>query len=324
MAIRIGILGAAKIAPPVVINPSRDNPDFEVVAVAARDPERAKAYAAEHTIPHVAKDYDALVRRDDVDLVYNALPPGGHARWTIAALNAGKHVLCEKPFAMNAAQVRRMQDAAAQSGRKLVEAFHYRHHVVMKRAVEIARSGELGTVVRVDADFSVPIPYREGELRWTREQGGGALMDLGCYPTHALRSLMGSEPKVLRATCVMEHNVDVTTKADMEFAGVPATLSCSMKPERFGATLKLTGEKGTLEIVNYLAPQMGSRFTVTLGGAERKEPTAGDATYVAQLKELGDVLLRGKVQLITNADSLGNMSAIDAIYGAAGVERVFD
>lgn len=324
MAIRIGILGAAKIAPPVVINTARDNPDFEVVAVAARDSERAKAYAAEHKIPHVAKDYDALVRLDDVDLVYNALPPAGHAKWTIAALEAGKHVLCEKPFAMNAAQVRRMNDAASKARGKLVEAFHYRHHNVMKRAVEIARSGELGTFVRVAADFSVPIPYREGELRWTREQGGGALMDLGCYPTHALRSVMGSEPKILKASCAMEHDVDVTTKADLEFAGVPATLACSMKSERFGATLKLVGQNGTMEIVNYLAPQMGCRFTVTVGGVERKEPTAGDATYVAQLKELGDVLLRGKPQLISNADSLGNITAIDAIYSAAGVDRVFE
>lgn len=323
MAIRIGILGAAKIAPPVVINPSRDNSDFEVVAVAARDPERAKAYAAEHKIPNVAKDYDALVRREDVDLVYNALPPGGHARWTVAALAAGKHVLCEKPFAMNAAQVRRMNEAAAKSGRTLVEAFHYRHHKVMKRAVEIARSGELGKVVRIDADFSVPIPYREGELRWTREQGGGALMDLGCYPTHALRSVMGCEPKVLSSNCVMEHDVDVTTRAELDFAGVPATLSCSMKPERFGAALKLTGEKGTMEIQNYLAPQIGCRFTVTVGGTERKEATDGPATYVAQLAELGDVLLRGKPQLITNADSLGNMTAIDAIYATAGVDREF-
>jgi predicted dehydrogenase len=194
----------------------------------------------------------------------------------------------------------------------------------MKRAVEIARSGELGKAVRADADFSVPIPYREGELRWTREQGGGALMDLGCYPTHALRSVMAVEPNVLRATCIMEHDVDVTTKAELDFSGVPATLTCSMKPERFGATLKLTGEKGTLEIANYLAPQMGCRFTVTVGGYARTEPTAGDATYVAQLKELGDVLLRGKAQLITNTDSLGNMTAIDAIYAAAGVERAFD
>jgi predicted dehydrogenase len=324
VAIRIGILGAAKIAPPVVINTARDNPDFEVVAVAARDGGRATAYAAEHKIAHVAKDYEALIGRDDVDLVYNALPPGGHASWTIAALEAGKHVLCEKPFAMNAAQVRRMNQAAARTGRTLVEAFHYRHHRVMKRAVEIARSGELGKVVRVDADFSVPIPYREGELRWTREQGGGALMDLGCYPCHALRSVMGSEPKVLSATCAMEHEVDVTTRAELDFSGVPATLTCSMKPERFGATLKLTGDKGRMEIQNYLAPQMGCRFTVTVGDRERKEETEGPSTYVAQLSELGEVLLRGKPQLITNAGSLGNMTMIDAIYAAAGVARVFD
>ena len=323
MTIRVGILGAAKIAPPALINPARDNPDFEVVAVAARDPARARAYAAEHKIAHVANDYGALLQRDDVDLIYNALPPAGHARWTIAALEGGKHVLCEKPFAMNAAQVRRMNEAAAKSGRKLVEAFHYRHHAVMKRAVEIARSGELGTIVRADADFCVPIPYSEGELRWTREQGGGALMDLGCYPTHALRSVMGVEPNVLNATCVLEHDVDVTTNADLRFAGVPATLTCSMKPERFRATLKLVGDEGSMEIANYLAPQMGCRFIVTIKGAAREEPTGGAATYVAQLAELGDVLLRGKPQLISNQDSLGNMSAIDAIYSAAGIDRTF-
>ncbi len=324
MTIRIGILGAAKIAPPVVINPARDNPDFEVVAVGARDPERARAYAAEHKIPNVAKDYEALVQREDVDLVYNALPPAGHARWTIAALQAGKHVLCEKPFAMNAAQVRRMNEAAAKSGRKLVEAFHYRHHTVMKQAVEISRSGELGNLVRVDADFSVPIPYREGELRWTREHGGGALMDLGCYPAHALRSVMGSEPRVLGASCILEHDVDLTTRAELEFGAVSSSLTCSMAPGRFIANLKLRGEKGTMEIANYIAPQMGCRFTVTVDGEERSEPTAGPATYVAQLAELGDVLLRGKSQLITAADSLGNMSLIDAIYKAAGVSREFE
>ena len=323
MAIRIGILGAAKIAPAVVINPSRDNPDFEVVAVAARDPERAKAYAAEHKIAHVAKDYDALVRHGDVDLVYNALPPGAHAQWTIAALEAGKNVLCEKPFAMNAAQVRRMNDAAARTGRILVEAFHYRHHAVMLRAVAILRSGELGTLESASASFEVPIPYREGELRWTREQGGGALMDLGCYPVHCLRSAMGSEPKVLSATCVMEHNVDVTTKAELDFAGVPVSLSTSMKPERFGAALRVKGAKGSLELLNFVAPQLGCKLTVTVGGTARAEPTAGPATYVAQLAELGDVLLRGKKQLITNMDSLNNMAAIDAIYAKAGVARSF-
>jgi predicted dehydrogenase len=323
MAIRIGILGAARIAPPVVINPSRDNPDFEVIAVAARDLDRAKAYAAEHKIPVVAKNYDALIHHRDVDLVYNALPPAGHMAWSAAALEAGKDVLCEKPFAMNAAQVRRMNDAAARSGKRLVEAFHYRHHIVMQRAAVVARSGELGRIVRAEAFFEVPIPYRAGELRWTREQGGGALMDLGCYPVHALRSVLGCEPAVVSAACSLEHGVDVSTKAELDFAGVPASLACSMKPDRFGATLRLTGEHGALEILNFVAPQLGCRFTVTAGGKTREEPTAGPATYVAQLAELGDVLLRGKAPLITNADSLANMTAIDAIYAKAGIDRNF-
>jgi len=323
LPLRIGILGAAKIAPPAVIAPARDNPDFVVSAVGARDPERAKTYAAEHNIPHVAKDYDALVRHPEVDVVYNALPPQAHAKWSIAALEAGKAVLCEKPFAMNAAQVRTMVDAARRTGRVLVEAFHSRHHVVLKRAIAIVRSGELGRLQRAEATFGVPIPYREGELRWTREQGGGALMDLGCYPVMALRSVLGGEPRVVRAKCTLDHDVDVTTIADLDFAGVPAVLSTSMAPERFSANLRVDGTNGKLEIVNYLAPQMGCRFTVTIGGQAREEPTAGDATYIAQLKELGDVLLRGTPQLVTLEDSLGNMTAIDAIYAAGGVDRRF-
>lgn len=323
MPLRIGILGAAKIAPPAVIAPARDNPDFVISAVGARDPARAKAYADEHKIAHVAKDYDALVRHPEVDVVYNALPPQAHAQWSIAALEAGKAVLCEKPFAMNAAQVRTMIDGARRTGRVLVEAFHSRHHVVLKRAVEIVRSGELGKLQRAGATFGVPIPYREGELRWTREQGGGALMDLGCYPVMALRATLGGEPHIVRAKCTMDHGVDVTTVAELDFAGVPASVNTSMAPERFGAALTIEGESGTLEIQNYLAPQMGCRFTVTIAGRTREEPTAGDATYVAQLKELADVLLRGKKQLVTLEDSLGNMAAIDAIYAAGGVKRDF-
>jgi predicted dehydrogenase len=224
---------------------------------------------------------------------------------------------------MNASQVKRMNEAAARSGRTLVEAFHYRHHAVMQRAVAIARSGELGKLQSAEASFEVPIPYREGELRWTREQGGGALMDLGCYPVHCLRSVLGSEPTVVSANCVMEHDVDVTTKAELDFAGVPVKLSTSMKPERFGATLRLKGANGSLELLNFVAPQLGCKLTVTIGSTARDEPTAGPATYVAQLAELGDVLVRGKKQLITNADSLGNMTAIDAIYAKARVERDF-
>lgn len=331
MTIRIGILGAAAIAPSAVIDPVRDNPDFEVIAVAARDPDRAKAYAAKHGIPHVSGSYDALIQRDDIDLVYNPLPPAGHATWSIAALKAGKHVLCEKPFALNAAQARRMSEAAATSGRKLIEAFHYRHHNVMKRAVEIVRSRELGAILHAYADHLCPLSYLQGNYIWDRDLGGGTLMDQGCYAIHALRSVLDAEPDVRSATCKTNGGVDVMTSANLEFSRVPAQIYCSMNATGYSATLRLECQNGRMEIENYGAPQFSTalggidcRFTVQVGETVRQEPTMGLSTYAAQLAELGDVLLRGKPQLVTNADSLANMIVIDAIYAAGGISRPFE
>ena len=148
MAHRIGLLGASKIARGAVIAPAANNPDFEIVAVGARDAARARAYADEHGIAHVTGSYAELVARDDVDVVYNALPPAGHAEWTIAALEAGKTVLCEKPFAMNAGEARSMTEAAARTGHLLIEAFHYRFHNVIRRAEALLKSGALGRITR--------------------------------------------------------------------------------------------------------------------------------------------------------------------------------
>ncbi len=320
--VRIGILGAAKIAPKAVILPARDNPEFEVVAVGARDLGRAKAYAAEHGIPFIADGYAALITRDDVDLIYNALPPAAHLEWSVAAAKAGKAVLCEKPFSLTAAQARLMVAAAAAAKRPLIEAFHNRYHKVMRRALEIVTSGELGKLVAADAVFDTPIPYRPGELRWIVAQGGGALMDLGCYCVHALRTLAGCEPVVDSAACTVVHGVDETTAAELSFSnGLRAKLHTSMKAEGFVATLKLKGEKGSLSIVNYLAPQMGSQFTVEVGGKTREERTDGPGTYDAQLAHVGDVLLRGAKPLTGGADAIGNMACIEGIYAKAGFER---
>lgn len=155
--IRVGILGAAKIAPPAVIIPARDNKEFAITAVGARDTSRAQAFAKEHDIPGVAADYAELVARDDVDLVYNALPPGMHLEWTVRALEAGKAVLCEKPFALNVAQAREMVEAGRRTGQPLIEAFHYRHHNVLRRAFTRVGSGMLGRIKRAEAVFDVPM-----------------------------------------------------------------------------------------------------------------------------------------------------------------------
>jgi len=315
--IRIGILGAAKIAPGAVIKPAAKRDDVVIACVAARDPGRARAYADEHGIAEVAEDYAALIARDDLDLIYNALPPAGHPEWTIRALEAGKAVLCEKPFARDAALARTMTEAAERTGRTLIEAFHYRYHNVIRRAEAIVRSGELGDLVAAEAVFQVTIPFREGELRWIDEQGGGALMDLGCYPIHALRTLIGSEPEVVSASAVLERGVDVETRAQLRFGEVAATLATGMNPAARAARVTLTGTRGTLDIVNFVAPQIGCSFTVTVDGVARQEDTAGPSTYEAQLAHVVDVLVNGATPLTGGADAVANMAVIDAVRAAS-------
>jgi predicted dehydrogenase len=319
MTHRIGLLGASKIARGAVIAPAKTNPDFEVVAVGARDAGRARAYADEHGIANVAGSYAELVARDNIDVVYNALPPAGHAEWTIAALEAGKTVLCEKPFAMNAAEARQMTDAAARTGRLLIEAFHYRFHNVIRRAEALTKGGALGRITRATAEFKGTIPRSPDELRWRRELGGGGLMDLGCYPTHALRTLLGGEPQVVSAEGRFEDGVDVELSAKLAFPdGVEASLACAMVAPGFSAPLTIEGERGSLEIVNYLAPQIGCRFTTTIDGKTETQPADGPSTYEAQLLHLAEVLAGTAQPLTGGADAVANMTAIDAIYEAAG------
>lgn len=319
MTWRIGLLGASRIAPPAVIAPAAKNPDFEVSAVAARDPGRAEAYAEQHDIGAVAADYAELVRREDVDVVYNALPPVGHAEWTIAALEAGKAVLCEKPFAMNAAEARAMTDAASRTGGVLLEAFHYRYHRVIRDAEALVRGGALGPLTRGSADFRVNIARAPDELRWRADLGGGGLMDLGCYPIHALRTLVGAEPTVTSASGSFEGRVDVEIAAHLAFPGdVAAEMSCAMVAPAPSARLVLEGERGRLEIQNFLAPQMGCRFTTTIDGMTETRPTDGPTTYEAQLIHLAEVLRGATKPLTGGADAVANMTVIDAVYAAAG------
>ena len=193
--LRVGILGAARIAPEAVVFPVQQNADLAakvvIQAVAARDLAKAQSFAAEHGIPQAFGSYEALLASDEIDAIYNPSPNSLHAAWTIRALAAGKHVLCEKPFTCNAAEAVAIQRASEDTGRIAVEAFHVLHHPVARRARELATSA-LGKLESVDMQFMVnfegydagirskmhaPTPMYE-DVRFNSELGGGAMMDL--------------------------------------------------------------------------------------------------------------------------------------------------
>ena len=227
--VRIGILGAARIAPTALIKPARENAEVVVAAVAARDVSNAQAFAAKHGIARVHDSYEALIADPDLDAIYNPLPIGLHGRWTRAALIAGKHVLCEKPFTANAAEAREVAELAAKSGRVVMEAFHYRYHPCASRVDEIIASGELGKLKRVEAEWCFWMP-KSSDNRYNYALGGGALMDLGCYAVDMVRRFGGSTPEVVSAQAKLRGpQVDRVMTAELRFAGGhTGRVHCSM------------------------------------------------------------------------------------------------
>ncbi|MEO0997388.1 MAG: Gfo/Idh/MocA family oxidoreductase [Pseudomonadota bacterium] len=316
--IRIGLLGASRISREAVIAPAARIGGVEISCVAARDPARAKAFADEHGIPRVERDYAALLRSDAVDLVYNGLPPSEHMQWSIAALRAAKAVLCEKPFALNAGQARLMVEAAAQNGGILIEAFHYRFHPLFGRVLDVLRSGEIGAIRSLGGRFNVAIPFRRGELRYDSCLGGGAMMDLGCYPVHWVRTVMGEEPVVVSATRELHPSgVDTATSAELEFSGgVCARISCSMDerlPNRLDAELVVSGDRGRLTVVNPLAPHVGHELIVDSAAGTRRQVVNGHSTYYHQLEHVVGVVNGERRQITGGPDAIANMSVIDAV-----------
>ena len=320
--LRIGSLGAASILEAALVKPAREVDDVELLAVAARDPLRARMYAAEHSVPRVHDSYEAMLADPDLDAVYIPLPNGLHARWAIAALDAGKHVLCEKPFAANAAEAQRVADHAATTPDLVVmEAFHWRYHPLAARAREVIASGELGAIRRIDAAMCFPL-FKRGDIRWRYDLAGGALMDAGCYPIHMVRSLLAEEPEVIAAEAKLRApDVDRSMQVDLAFpSGARGRVTASMWSSsvlRMG--IRVEGEHGWLRVFNPVAPQYFHRFTVQSREGRRSEKVRGDATYVHQLRAFADAVLRGAPTLTPPSDSVANMRVIDAAYTAAGL-----
>src|SRR5215470_10383010 len=202
-------------------------PGVEVVSVAARDRARAEELASKHGVARVHDSYDALLADPDVDAVYNPLPNGLHGRWTLAAIAAGKHVLCEKPFAANADEAATIVAAASGTGLEVTEAFHYRYHPFFARVLELAAS--LGPLRDVSARMIALVPDRH-DIRYRLDLAGGATMDVGCYAIHQLRSVTGLDPSVTRARAkLIAPGVDRAMRAELAFPdALTGTMECAL------------------------------------------------------------------------------------------------
>ena len=320
--LRFGTLGAAMITPAALTQPALLNDDVVVAAVAARDRGRAEKFAEGQSIATVYDSYDQVIDDSSLDVIYNPLPISHHHEYSIKALRAGKHVLCEKSFSMNAHEAEEMAAVAKEEGRVLIEAFHYRYHPIFEKALSIVDSGQLGALKHIEARFTVGTPNAEN-IRMHYETGGGATMDMGCYPISWLRHITREEPRVVSANAV-EGNPQVDLKLEAHYelpSGATAMTVGSMCDRGFTADLRVEGENGVLYVVNPLVPQHGNHITLTIDGKETlDEEMTRRPTYEFQLEAFVRAVRTGE-DLPTDADdAVKQMKVIDACYLAAGMK----
>ena len=319
--LRIGTLGAARITPTALIRPARALGDVRVEALAARDRERARRFALKHGVVKVHDDYAALLEDPGIDAVYVPLPNSHHAEWTVRALEAGKHVLCEKPLTSNAAEAERVARAAAATDRVLMEAFHWRYHPLAARLLEVIQSGVLGEISHVETHICFPLVV-PGDIRYRLELAGGATMDAGCYAIHILRTLAGAEPKVVAAEARLSSpGVDRWMAAEMRFGdGRTGRITCSLFSRtllRIGA--RVVGSEGEMSVTNPVAPHLFHRLRIRAGGRTTSERVRGEASYTHQLRAFRAAVREGAPTLTPPEDSIANMRVIDAVYERAGL-----
>ena len=320
--LRIGLLGASRVATYAIIEPARRIAGVSVAAVAARDRSRAEAFACEHGIGRVHDSYSDLVDDPDIDLIYIGTPPAMHLEQALLAIAAGKPTLVEKPFALSSAEAARVFDAAEKANVPVFEAMHSPHHRLFARVLEIARSGEIGKIGHIEAEFSVGIPDDGVEFRWREGVGGGALMDLGVYPLAWVRRVAGDDFSIVQASADFKGGVDASFAARLEFAsGVSASIRSSMVVPTPQALLTIEGSLGRLEAINPIAPQRGNMLRITVDGDTRSEIAEGPSSYEAQLAAVRATLVDGARFPFAPGDFVRSMEAIDAVRAAFPLHR---
>lgn len=304
--LRIGLLSTASINRQLLATRGESDA-YDFVAVGSRDPGRAGAYAREWGIERAHGSYEALLADPELDAVYVALPNALHHAWTMRALAAGKHVLCEKPFSRRPAEVEEAFDAAAAAGLVLMEGYMWRHDPVTRRLQELLP--RIGGLQTVRSTFSFRLD-REGGALLDPELGGGSLLDIGCYCVSAARLLAGREPDRVYGEAVVRGGVDVRFTGVLRFGEVAAEFTCGFTSNHRG--LEAIGSDGSLSVGD---PWHGSEGVVDLDGSEERVEV--ESAYRLELENLA-AAVRGEAEpLLGRADALGQARTIDALLHSA-------
>lgn len=313
-----GLLSTARINK-ALITPLRASKRNKLLAVASRSQETADAYAKEKKIPRAHGSYEALLADPEIDVIYNSLPNHLHAEWTIKAVEAGKHVLCEKPLALSVDEVDAIQAAARQYGRIVAEAFMYRHHPQTLKVQEMVKDSSIGTVKLIRGSFSYALSH-DGDVRMNPEWGGGSIWDVGCYPISYGRSVLGENPlDVFGQQVTGPTGIDDTFVGQMRFANDVLMQFDSSFVIPFHAFMEIVGSEATLSVPNPFKPNENEKLYLTRDGKTETIKVKGQELYIGEVEDMADAILLGKEPRISLDDSRANVKVITSLLESASM-----
>lgn len=312
-----GIMGCANIAQRAVIPGLHLSGLNEAAAIASRDGDKAKRTAEELNIGTAYDSYEALLADPSIDVIYIPLPNHLHKEWAIRAAEAGKHILCEKPLALNAHEAAEMAEAADKAGVLLSEAFMYRYHPRYAQIRDLIASGAIGEIRGIRSAFTFSNPNDSANVRYRKEWGGGSIYDVGCYPINAARLLLGQEPEAVTVNAFFspQHDdVDMMASGLIEFGGnVSLTFDCGMWAA-FRNPLEVLGTDGIIEVPSaFVTPtEESGHIYLTTGGERRKIEVPYVNAYTEQADSMARSITNGTRLTFSTSDAINNMKVVDA------------
>ncbi len=315
--LRWGLIGTARINR-AIIGVLRESSRDELRAVASRQAETAAAYATEWSIPDAVAPYDALLERDDIAAVYIGLPNSLHVEWSVRALDAGKHVLCEKPLALTTEGVDEIARAAARNRRVAAEGFMYRHHPLTRAVLDVVESGQLGTIRLITGAFTFLLTGRSPDIRTDPALGGGSLWDVGCYPASYACLIQNAAPHDVFACQVTNANgVDLTFSAIMRFDGGVLAQFDSGFQSMYRSEMQIVGTEAVLRVEQPFKAGPQSRLLLVRGDDQSTLPFAADSPYSGELADFTAAALDGAAHPLPLSESRRTVRVIRALYASA-------